>query len=443
MADKGAMVKDDDRDYTQNKAAHSDQRNKAHEDHAAAAKKRALQKLLTSYEILQEFTGYSAFKSKVIELGGGNNWVRKDGKLVEVEGDEWLDAMFKIAAQNERHHVRTQGPTKVYYRSRKLRDRKTLSPKDKRPRPKTDLRRFTIDLRPDHSRAIQKLLAKDYKDLARALVDNARDECIRQFERRYGRDVRAVAEHTDSGQLHFDLWHTGIRTVEVNDSCADVKNGKIVNGEKKVIRRRTKYKAYGVGVGVASWNRHRRALDDAGIKPDTILNKDTLDTITKMTALKKKETGEPPRDIGMYESLDRFMAFELAKVEPEITKEALDEYVQWLKMGYSSGKLGKRGLTEREKKMATKIKQLSEANETLINELGYTQHALNRLKKLLKGIKEFLARIKKSKGLMALMEKDDLKKTFNTVFEEACDPAITDEEESIQKQEEELEKEQQ
>lgn len=419
------MAKDVD-GYSETKGAHGDQRNKVHKRHTSEAKKRDFEQLLASYEILEEFCDYPPFKSKLLELGEGNNWVRKDGKLEELDGEDWLCTMYELATDNEWYHVRCENKTKVYYKKRKMRDRETLSPNDRKQRPKTDLGRYTIDLRPDHSRAIQKLLACGKKREARELADKARDECIRLFEHRYHRDVRAVGEHTDSGQLHFDLWHTGICEVEVSDSRADVIGGKVVNGHKMVIRERTEYKAYGVGVGVASWDRHRRAIRDAGIKPDSLMNKDTLETITKMSALKKEETKEPPRDIAVYESLDRFMALELSAVAQVITKEALTEYVDWLSTGYQTEKLGKRELTQREKKMASKIKQLRGIEETLTQELQQANFAISRLRGLLELTRQFLESLRAKKDLLESITKAGLKKAFDTCLSYFA-PAALDE----------------
>jgi hypothetical protein len=400
-------------DYSNKKGAHSNQRNKVHEQHTLEAKKRQFEQLLASYEVLQEFSDYPPFKSKVSDLGPGNNWILLDDKMKEVDGEDWLMEMYHLAAENEHFHVRNQSNTKVYYRQRKIRDRDKLSPHDKTHRPKTDLRRFTIDLRPDQSRAIQKMLSAGKTAEARELVDKIRDECIRLFQTIYHRDVRAVSEHTDSGQLHFDLWHSGIRDVEVHDSCADVIDGKLVNGFRRLIRERTEYRAFGVGVGVASWHRHRKAIEDAGKKPSDIVNKETLDTITKMAKLKKKETQEIPRDMRYYEALDKYAAIEISYSARDLADDALSEYIDWLSVGYKAGKLGKQAITEREKRMATKIKQLRHDNENLRQEIQNTDYEKRRLSDSFNFVLGFLKRLANAKDLMAELVKAGLKQGFD------------------------------
>lgn len=159
---------------------------------------------------------------------------------------------------------------------------------------------------------------------------------------------------------------------------------------------------------------NRRAIKDSGIKPDSLMNKDTLETITKMSALKKEETKEAPRDIAVYESLDRFMALELSAVAQVITKEALTEYVDWLSTGYQTGKLGKRELTEREKKMASKIKQLRSVEEALTQELQQANFAISRLRGLLELTRQFLESLRAKKDLLESITKAGLKKAFDT-----------------------------
>lgn len=408
-----AMGKDDG-DYSETKGAHSNQRSKVHKRHTIESKKRQFEQLIAGYDVLQEFSDYPPFKSKVIDLGPGNNWILVDDKLREADGDDWLVRMFHLAAENESFHVRTQSKSRVYYRQRKIRDRDKLDPRDKTHRAKTDLRRYTIDLRPDHSRAVEKMLSAGKVNEARELVDKIRDECIRLFQEIYHRDVRAVAEHTDSGQLHFDLWHTGIREVVVQDSCAKVVGGAMVNGQERLIRERTEYRAYGVGVGVASWNRHRSAIQDLGKNPTEIMNNETLDTIRKMSKLKMEQTKESPRDLRYYTALDKYVAIELHGLAHEPANQALSEYFEWLAVGYKTKKLGKLELTEREKKMATKIKQLRNDNDNLKQAIQNTNYEQRTLLNSLEFILEFLNKLKAAKSTMKELIGAGLKKSFDS-----------------------------
>ena len=90
------------------------------------------------------------------------------------------------------------GGYKIRYVSRKVEDRKKKGPTDLKGRSLTDLKRETIDLRPDHSRVLQDLVEDGRKEALRPILAEIQAEQIRLFEEVHpGRKVRSLGEHTD------------------------------------------------------------------------------------------------------------------------------------------------------------------------------------------------------------------------------------------------------
>jgi hypothetical protein len=177
------------------------------------------------------------------------------------------------------------------------------------------------------------------------LLAEVQKEQIRLFEEIYkGRKVVAEGEHVDSGQYHFDHWHTGINEEEVGDHGAVVKmedDNEVlkVEGIKKSFRIRAEFRSYGVGDGMASFDRHRSALEENGSQAKKIMGY-THARLLENTASTEKQNKEFPRDLRMWRAVDQFVGDKLRELDPVLYKKALSEYAEWIESGYDLGKLG-------------------------------------------------------------------------------------------------------
>lgn len=318
---------------------------------------------------------YAPFVSNVSSVGSGRNWLRdsKD-EFREVGSAEWATGIAAIEAENSWYHQRQVRKGKVGYNERKVKDRCKLGSNDKNGRALSDVERETIDLRPDHSRALQYFLETGKNQEVEQLLQEIRQEKIRLFEKLYHREVLALGEHPDAGQFHNDLWHGGIRLTKVRDNKALKKveaNGKVKfsGGTELEIRLREPYRSYGVGVGVCSWDRHRRALVHANEKPETVMG-DTLKVLKRNRESAKKQNGESPRDLALLEALDTFVHHSLCVIDHDLTQKALQEYTDWIKTGYTQGKLGIKHEPAQVTRLKDKIKELTEEREKLGKEVA-------------------------------------------------------------------------
>ena len=330
-------------------ASHPDHQRDKEQNKKRAAKGKKTAYL--PYEIADP-QGYEPFQSDVSLIGGGRNWiVRRGRRLIALDGDKWIEMMVRLGRANASYQGRQVRKGKVCYYRRKVRDRMKLSETDKNLRPESDVTRETIDLRPDHSRALSMLLrdARHAHKLEPALAA-IKAEKIRLFEEIYRRWVLGVGEHPDSGQYHHDLWHTGIRKATVADDGGTEIDGVVSGGATKNVRLREPFRAYGVGVGVASWDRHRRALVEHGVKAEEIMGK-TLEVLKRNSARALKQNKEEPRDLRMWQSLDEFVDRTFREIDPLVCDQARDEYVQWITTGYSESKLGVRPDTKKERQL--------------------------------------------------------------------------------------------
>ena len=73
------------------------------------------------------------------------------------------------------------------------------------------------------SKVLQYLIEDGRKDALIPILAEIQECQIELFEEIYeGRRIVAEGEHVDSGQYHFDHWHTGIAESEVEDHGAVV-----------------------------------------------------------------------------------------------------------------------------------------------------------------------------------------------------------------------------
>jgi hypothetical protein len=281
------------------------------------------------------------FGSDLNLLGQGRKFGlrNKDGKrvLVALNSSDWEEQLARSKNNLSWYHQARKN-TKSGYTVRKVRDRTKLGEKDKRARADSDLQRETIDLRPDHSRAVQYFLESGHTEAVRGMVARIREKKILLFEKIYpGRRVLFVSEHDDSGQLHHDLWHSGIREHST----------KLHKGKK--VRERVAFRRFGVGVGVTSWYRHFTALSQRGgtSKSAATTMGAAYDVLKRNIASAREQNGEEARDILLTKKLDEYvqeqldtLASELTGKSREIPRQAHDEYRTWLSDGYAAGLLG-------------------------------------------------------------------------------------------------------
>jgi hypothetical protein len=307
---------------------HSDQNSETHKRDVAQAKKKRNQRKAIIVEPLEE---NGVFGSDLSLLGQGRKFGlgNKDGKrvLVALNSLDWEEQLARSKNNLSWYHQARKN-TKSGYTVRKVRDRTKLGEKDKRARADSDLQRETIDLRPDHSRAVQYFLQSGHTEAVRGMVARIREKKIRLFEKIYpGRRVLFVSEHDDSGQLHHDLWHSGIREHST----------KLHKGKK--VRERVAFRRFGVGVGVTSWYRHFTALSQRGgtAKSAATTMGAAYDVLKRNIASAREQNGEEARDILLTKKLDEYvqeqldtLASELTGKSREIPRQAHDEYKTWL-----------------------------------------------------------------------------------------------------------------
>ena len=346
---------------------HSDQNSETHKRDVAQAKQNRNQRKAIIVEPLEE---NGVFGSDLSLLGQGRKFGlgNKDGKrvLVALNSSDWEEQLARSKNNLSWYHQARKN-TKSGYTVRKVRDRTKLGEKDKRARADSDLQRETIDLRPDHSRAVQYFLLSGHTEAVRGMVARIREKKIRLFEKIYpGRRVLFVSEHDDSGQLHHDLWHSGIREHST----------KLHKGKK--VRERVAFRRFGVGVGVTSWYRHFTALSQRGgtAKSAATTMGAAYDVLKRNIASAREQNDQEARDIMLTKKLDEYvqeqldtLASELTGKSREIPRQANDEYKTWLDDGYTNGLLGVRdGLESRLLRAQAQAKRQMEEIKVLVEE---------------------------------------------------------------------------
>lgn len=393
-----------------------------HHIHAKESKER--QRVVhVAHEVL-DGTDYPKFKSDLTGLGNGRNWIRKDGELIITPGEKWVEEMFELIDDCSWYHQRMRnkiqkgdkkGKRKIRYAQRNINDRSKLSKTDKHSRPETDLLRETIDLRPDHSKVLENLVKSGRKDDLLRVLAEIQQHQIELFEEIYeGRKIVSEGEHVDSGQYHFDHWHHGIKECKVSDHGAvvelvgdgpdkDKSEKLLVNGKEETFRLRTPFSGYGVSDGMASFDRHRSALESDGRNAKSIMgftHEKLLGNIELVQEKNKKrlEKKEPkrsadiqdleimPRDIRMWREVDEFVDSKLRELDPVLCDKARKEYADWIQNGYELEKLGIR----KESLQVTKHKK--------------RKHELEKLKAAVRTILELILAIP---GVIGLLKADD------------------------------------
>jgi len=339
--------------------AHGNQRSKGHADDVAKSKTRRKYKY-TRREIAPEEES-PKFESVISSLGGGKCFVVSNGKLTEKEGAVWEELLaaekLKWSWYHQKQKVKRKTGVKDVWKVRKLKDRTQKSPTDKTGRKNTDVERETIDLRPDHSRAVQYLLEAGKGNQVAAALSEIRKEKILLFQTIYGHRVLFVGEHDDAGQHHDDLWHCGTSEHETEK----------VRGLP--LRTRNPFKSYGVSVGAASWARHFSAARDFRVDESVLreLAGPTMEALEEDIAAATKQNDEAPRDLRLLSELDKFAAQRLKAIDPGIVQRANGEYWDWIKANYRAGKIGV--IKSREEVLDEKVsgleKELSEIKVVL------------------------------------------------------------------------------
>lgn len=333
---------------------HSWIKSSLHKIHQEAQKKLRQQK--SEYTVIRvpiPKEVYPPFRSNVSKLRAGDPYVVDEGVPRQVAGEEWLSQLLASEAKCSWCHRWDKSAGKSGgWKSRKL--------------PRTDMMRETIDLRPDHSRALEYLLESCPRAMVIDAMDKIRRKKIALFEEIYGRKVLFVAEHDDSGQMHHDLWHSGINEVDPeNEGLKEISHGKKARHRGVEVNPRvlTPFRSYGVSVGAASWARHFDAFREAGLQEEEIkaFAGDTMDALQGSIETAEMQNGEYPRDLRLQSELDAFVGELFREIDPKLVDRALKEYVNDRRTGYVQGGVG---LTlSQEARLASGLTELLERAE--------------------------------------------------------------------------------
>ena len=326
---------------------------------------------------------YPPFKSELKKLGAGDPYVVEEGTLSKVPGKDWLVKL--LASEDEYswcHRWDKSAGKSGGWKSRKL--------------VQTDMMRETIDLRPDHSRALQYLLESSPRGMVLDAMEQIRKKKVELFEEIYKRKVHFVAEHDDAGQMHHDLWHSGIREVDPKDEkVTEISHGKKAEYKGESINPRvlTPFRSYGVSVGAASWARHMSAFREAGLTDDEIRKfaGDTLDALDGSIEGARRQNGENPRDLRLQDELDKFVGELFRQINAKEVDKALQEYVDDRRAGYSKGGVGLR--LSNEARLAATVGEITARAERA--EAGEKEEREGRLK-----VQETLRKVVESVGIL-------------------------------------------
>jgi len=230
----------------------------------------------------------------------------------------------------------------------------------------SDLKRKTIELRPDHSRVLERLAESQPQSLVAEALSAIRAEKIRLFEEIYKRRVIQAAEHCDSGHYHTDLWHFG--------AVAKTEGG------REVIERGVFFREFGVGPGAARWDRHLGVLQELGHDPAVMGPVPGM--IEANTAKALKQNGEAPRDLRLMRDLDAFVEKTLRGIDPIAVDQAKKEFGAHLLDGYAKAEIGVKKIDPRQEK----IKKLEAENKALRDEKKALEWTLGLVRDFLAAI---------------------------------------------------------
>jgi hypothetical protein len=317
---------------------HSSINSRLHQLHQVEQRARRRTRYIAHKEVV-DGTEPEKFQSNLLGLappGSKGRTFRRTGDcLAEMDERAWEQALMDEAKRLSVWHERRERDGKVTYHRHKLKE--------------SDVKRKTVELRPDHSRALEVLAASQPKSLVKEALEAIRAEKVRLFELIYGRKVIQAAEHCDSGHYHTDLWNVG--------AVAKVEGG------REIIERGTLFREFGVGPGAARWDRHLGVLQELGHDPAVM---GAVPAVLEADAAKALDQNrEPARDIRFMRALDSFVERTLRQIDPAAVDQAKKEYGEHLLDGYAKGELGLKKVDPKQEK----IKKLEAENKRLTDAL--------------------------------------------------------------------------
>jgi len=230
----------------------------------------------------------------------GRMFLRSGAGLAEIEGPAWDSLRLAEEKRLSFWHEERERAGRVTYYKRRLKG--------------SDLNHKTIELRPDHSRALEVLAASQPRSLVEEALSAIRAETIRLFEESYKRKVMAVGELRDSGNFRTEVWHFSSEETKL--------------GDRTIIKKGTRFREYGVGPGLVRWDRQLRVLTDLGHDPAVMGAVPGI--IESDAALALARNREPARDLALLRALDAFVEKTLRKIDLGVVGRAKVEFGEHL-----------------------------------------------------------------------------------------------------------------
>ena len=204
--------------------------------------------------------------------------------------------------------------------------RQHIAKADRSPAQQTLLERWTVDLMPGLSRAVQRMLEDRGQVATRKVLEAATPLILAEFQRLFpAAKIVGAAWHIRSGQLHLDIWSHTTR-LEV-----------VPHGLGTVLARLwdpNGLSHYGPGSGICAWDRHARALGERvhEIAPGLLeVVEQTMDRQSKTHGSKAN------RDVRLHRAVDEIFENLLPQQFQEL---GMSEYREWLQKQYSLGLAG-------------------------------------------------------------------------------------------------------
>lgn len=221
--------------------------------------------------------------------------------------------------------------------------RQHVAKADRSPAQQTLLHRWTVDLMPGFSRAIQRMLEDQGQGPTRKLLESATPLILAEFQKIFPEaKVVGAAWHVRSGQLHLDIWSHSTR-LEV-----------VPHGTVTVLARlwnATGLAHYGPGPGICAWDRHARALGDQAGEIAPGLLEVLAQTIGRQTS---NYGSKANRDVRLHRAVDAIFENLLPQHFREV---GMGEYKEWLQKQYALGVIGPEARRSRSKRaVAAEIK---------------------------------------------------------------------------------------